>query len=208
MWKGRRERSMMKRTVWLVSGAGLLLMGAVVWYGLSLNSDSAVGKLSAAASAAAAVGGTLAFLVLVIYTAETSRLRKATENQLHLQQQVQEDQVKLSLFDKRFLIYSGVDEFVMSILRNNGVNMMSDDYRRFADRVGQAEWLFRADVNNYLAEIKTLALYLHPRCIERDHKSAMHQDISALSHEITEAMMNLSGPILERRNSVFRLYHW
>ena len=95
-----------------VSAVGLALVAAVVWYVLSLHDRAAaIGKVSAAASAAAAVGGLLAFVVLVVYTAETQRLRIAAERQLESQHQVQVDQVKLSLFDKRFLVYLTLQRF-------------------------------------------------------------------------------------------------
>jgi len=61
---------------------GLLVVVAVWCYGQSLTDDAAIQRLSAIATAVAAVGGFLAFVILVFYTIETRVLRKATEEQL------------------------------------------------------------------------------------------------------------------------------
>lgn len=60
-----------------------LLVIIVLWsYVQSMTDSFAIQKFSAIATAIAAVGGFLAFLVLVFYTIETRLLRKATEEQL------------------------------------------------------------------------------------------------------------------------------
>jgi hypothetical protein len=66
---------------------GIIIFGflviIVVWsYGQPLTDNVAIQKFSAIATAIAAGGGFLAFLVLVFYTIETRLLRKATEEQL------------------------------------------------------------------------------------------------------------------------------
>ena len=104
---------MTNRMCLVVLAIGVLLVVAVVTCCLSLTSGSDVGKVSAAASAAAAVAGLLAFVVLVIYTAETRSLRIAANKQLQLQRRVQEDQVRLSLFDKRFVVYLVLRRFLI-----------------------------------------------------------------------------------------------
>ena len=61
---------------------GLLVFVAVWSYGQSLTEDPAIQRFGAIATAIAAVGGFLAFVILVFYTIETRLLRKATEEQL------------------------------------------------------------------------------------------------------------------------------
>ena len=140
---------MKNRTVWLVSLVGLLLMAAVVSYGLLLNSDNAVSRLNAAASAAVAVGGFLAFVVLVFYTAETYRLRIAAEKQLDSQHRVQEDQVKLSLFDKRFFVYVSLRQF-LNRLSELGTTL---DAAQLLQDTNQAEFLFKPEIEEFLKQV-------------------------------------------------------
>jgi hypothetical protein len=59
----------------------LALCIGVLYYVRSLG-DSAIQRVNASAAAVAAIGGIFAFVILVLYTNETRRLRKASEEQL------------------------------------------------------------------------------------------------------------------------------
>lgn len=61
---------------------GLLFLVSVLAYGQSLTGDAAIQRFIAISTAVAAVGGFLAFVILVFYTIETRLLRKAAEEQL------------------------------------------------------------------------------------------------------------------------------
>lgn len=137
---------MMNRTVLLALVVGFLLMVAVVWYGLSLTSDNDVSKFSGAASGAAAVGGFLAFFVLVIYTAETSKLRKAT--------------VELGLFDKRFRVYFALRQFL---------NTLSQPATQLLLDTNQAQFLFKPDIEEFLLEVYKKAVHVQSHKEQEEH---------------------------------------
>jgi hypothetical protein len=140
---------MINRTVLLVLIVGLLVMAAVVFYGLSLSDDDVVSRFNAAASAATAVGGFLAFVVLVIYTVQTYRLRIATEK-------VQEDQVKLNLFDKRFLVYVSLHRFLNSLYELGKTHQAT----KLLQDTNQAKFLFKPDIEEFLLDVYRKASHL------------------------------------------------
>jgi uncharacterized membrane protein len=83
-----------KRAVAAIAVALLAMVG--VWmYGQRLANDVAIQRLSASATAIAAIGGLLAFVALVVYTVETAKLRQVAQQQMAVaQEQVREAQIQ------------------------------------------------------------------------------------------------------------------
>lgn len=77
----------------------------------------------------------------------TYRLRIASEKQLQSQHRVQEDQVKLSLFDKRFLVYLALRQ-ILNKLSDLGKTL---DAAQLLRDTNQAQFLFKPDIEEFLA---------------------------------------------------------
>jgi len=88
------EASLSKGAAAAIAVALLVMVG--VWiYGQYLPDDVAIQRFSASATAIAAIGGLCAFVALVVYTVETSKLRQVAQRQVTVaQQQVKEAQIQ------------------------------------------------------------------------------------------------------------------
>lgn len=123
------------------------------------------------------------------------------------QRRIQMAQLQQNLFDKRYNIFLAVEEFLMYVLRTDGLpNLVGDEFRRFRNAAEQAQFLFDSDVVNYMNRIDKTVRGLYVRCRERDHLATTRQDTVALDGQITQAIIDLEGPVLEDRKRVFRPY--
>jgi hypothetical protein len=87
----------------------------------------------------------------------------------YAQRRIQERQLKHDLYDKPCSLFLAVEEFVVHVQRVDGsVALTGDEFRRFQYAVEQAEFLFGADVVNYVNKLNGAVLNLHPKCFRRD----------------------------------------
>jgi hypothetical protein len=121
------------------------------------------------------------------------------------QRKLQKERVRQDLFDKRYAVFLSVDEFVMYVLRVDGsFKMMGDEVRRFLYAVEQSEFLFHADVIDYMHQVEKTVFDLHPKAAKRDHLAKMNQNDSELNVQIEDVIIELAGSLSERRREVFR----
>jgi hypothetical protein len=86
----------------------------------------------------------------------------------YAQRRIQERQLKQNLYDKPHALFLAVEEFVVHVQRVDGsVALTGDEFRRFQYAVEQAEFLFGADVVNYMNELNGAVLNLHPKSLGR-----------------------------------------
>jgi hypothetical protein len=125
----------------------------------------------------------------------------------YAQRRIQEGQLKQSLYDKRYAVFLAVEEFLMHVLRENGsVKLLGEEFRRFRYALEQAEFLFKTDVTNYMKQLDKTVQYLYAKAFTRDHLAAANQNDPQLDLEITNVLMELGGPFIERRKMVFGPY--
>jgi hypothetical protein len=109
-------------------------------------------------------------------------------------------QLKLSLFDKRFVVYREVEEFICRIVRNNG-SWEPDDELRFLDAKERAHFLFpeKSRVVPYLDTLYDKARQL--RSLKRDHEAQM--GVVHENREIFDLLSYFSVPAQRERIKVF-----
>ncbi len=81
------------------------------------------------------------------------------------QRRIQEQQLKQDLFDKRYGVFLAVRVFLDYVFKNDGsVILYSSEFRHFRDVRQQAEFLFNADVTDYLKALNKAADDLYIKC--------------------------------------------
>jgi hypothetical protein len=128
------------------------------------------------------------------------------------QWRVADTKLRLDLFDRRYKIYDAAKTFLAVIIRNATFT----DSQLFEFNAGtlDAEFLFKADVVEYLNQIRKRALHMRtaqqlfeplPVGDERSrHVQAAHDDLSWLSDQIT-AMTKAFTPYLGFANVRLRI---
>jgi hypothetical protein len=120
-----------------------------------------------------------------------------------LQWRVAENKLRLDLFDRRYKVYEATRKFLAVIIREGAFT--GPQLSEFNIGTSDAEFLFRADVVDYLGQIRKRAVHLWtaqrlyeplPVGDERSrHAQAAHDDLSWLSDQIT-AMTKAFTPYL------------
>ncbi len=123
------------------------------------------------------------------------------------QRRIQESQRQQSLYDKRYAIYLAVEEIVMYVLRTNGsVDLLGEEYRRYQYAAEQAVFLFNEEITAFVNDIKKKVSALYVKSSKRDNLARMGQQNDDLNIQISEALQDFAGPILEGRRNLFGPY--
>lgn len=123
------------------------------------------------------------------------------------QRRIQERQLQKDLFDKRYIVYLAVEEFLMYVLREDGsIDLLSDDVQKYRRAVEKADFLFDADVTDYMSHVQKVAFELYPIAVKRDHLAKMAQREPDVDVKVASTLVELSGTLSERREEVFRPY--
>jgi hypothetical protein len=119
------------------------------------------------------------------------------------QWRVADNKLRLDLFDRRYKVYDSTRKFLAVILREATFTL--SQLAEFDIGTSDAEFLFGADVVDYLGQVRKRALHLRtaqtlyeplPVGDERSrHVQAAHDDLSWLTDQIT-AMTKIFAPYL------------
>ncbi len=124
-----------------------------------------------------------------------------------LQRQIQERQLNINLFDKRYAVLVATQDFAAYILKTDGaVKLDSDEYRRFWIAMEHAEYFFEPSVKSYMKELDQIARDLYVKCRNRDHLVMMHERHEEVGAEILNKLTELSASFLEKPKKVFSPY--
>jgi hypothetical protein len=118
-----------------------------------------------------------------------------------LQWHVADNKLRLDLFDRRYKVYEATRKFLAVITREAA--FAQSQLIEFDIGTSDAEFLFRADVAAYLAEIRKRALHmrtarqlLESPCASDDersrHAQAEHDDLLWLGDQITAMTKNFA----------------
>ncbi len=72
------------------------------------------------------------------------------------QHRVEKDEVRLALYEKRFLVYQSVVAFLNIILIN--ANVKNDELNQFYTKTAESNFLFGNEVSDYLTDMKKKAI--------------------------------------------------
>jgi len=121
--------------------------------------------------------------------------------------------LRLDLFDRRYKVYDATRNFLGAIIRE--AKFTNSELFEFYARTSDAEFLFGADVVDYLGQIRKRAVHMQtaqqlfeplPVGDERSrHVQAAHDDLSWLSDQIT-AMTKTFAPYLGFSNVRLRVW--
>jgi hypothetical protein len=129
------------------------------------------------------------------------------------QWRVADNKLRLDLFDRRYKVYDSTRKFLAVILTEATFTL--SQLAEFDIGTSDAEFLFGADVVDYLGQIRKRALHLRtaqtlyeplPVGDERSrHVQAAHDDLSWLTNQIT-AMTKIFAPYLGFANVRLRAF--
>ena len=123
------------------------------------------------------------------------------------QRQIQERQLKQSLYDKRYAVFLTVEEFLNYVLRVNGsVNLLGDEVRRFLYAKEQAEFLYKRDVVDYMEQLWQSVRVLYDKACKRDHLKKMNRQDDELNVGIVKTTIEINEAFVERRKKLFGPY--
>jgi hypothetical protein len=111
---------------------------------------------------------------------------------------------KLELFEKRYAIYEGVKNFILSAVRE--ATLPNDDFFKLNEETQDAFFLFGARVEKYIDELRSKGArlrYLHERL--SDQSLPIGEERSKLSKEHAELNTWFGNQLLESRK-VFKKY--
>jgi hypothetical protein len=104
-------------------------------------------------------------------------------------------------------VFVAVREFLDYVFKNDGsVSLYSIEFRHFRDVRQQAEFLFKADVTNYMEALNKAADALYVKCRERDKLTKMNLNDNALNVETGQMMIELETQFAAKRKEVFSHY--
>jgi hypothetical protein len=90
---------------------------------------------------------------------------------------------KLDLFEKRFQVFAGARRFLSTILRDAKTNL--EDHSKYRAEIAEADFLFGADVNEFLKEIDRRSLNLW-QCDKTREGVSDRDERVRLSKQVTE----------------------
>ena len=140
---------------------------------------------------------------LLIYTAN-KKSTKAMCNNIELEKNIQEQNLKIALFEKRYEIYIKLKDFVF--IARNAESCTNELIREFDSVIKRAEFLFDNQVVSYIRNIREKAWGLKRLYDKYERDMKMKRDISQTIDESGGIEDWLSEEALKEIDDVFDKY--
>ena len=156
-----------------------------------------------------AIAAFITIIVASLIARNQSKLQRTlAEKQIEIQKiqlEQQARQLKKDLFDRRFAVFTGAQEFISYVLQNNGDIELAGpgQYRQFRDYMERAEMLFGDDVNRYLLDVDETARAFYVSAKKMKTSAASNMDVIQKQAQLLD---RISVALLQQRKEVFRPY--
>jgi hypothetical protein len=106
--------------------------------------------------------------------------------------------IKLEMFEKRYIVYQGVKDFILSAMRE--ANLSNDDFFKLNEETQDAFFLFDKRVDKYIDELRSKGSRL--RCLNErlsDQSLPIGEERSKLAEEDAELNTWFGNQLLESK---------